>query len=197
LSDKLIDTIANCDNLCKYVHLPVQSGSDRVLKAMNRTYTRKHYLELVEKFRHRIPTASLSTDIITGFPTETEDEHHETLTLLEEVRYDGAYMFKYSPREGTPAYKLGDDISDEIKTRRLNEIISLQQNISYEINQSLVGKTVDVMVDGTSRKSDFQLSGRTDTNKTVVFPAGNFVLGDVLDVKIIKASSATLFGEIC
>lgn len=195
LSDKLIETIAAHNNLCKYIHLPVQSGSDRVLEAMNRTYTREHYIELVRKICRRIPGIALSTDIITGFPTETEDEHRETLSLMNEIRYDGAYMFKYSAREGTPAFKLGDDIPEETKARRLNEIISLQQNISYEVNQSLVGKTVEVMVEGTSKKSDMQLSGRTDTNKTVIFPIGPFNPGDIVNVKINRASAATLFGE--
>ncbi len=196
LSDKLIDTIANHRNLCKFIHLPVQSGSDRILEAMNRTYTREHYLALVGRIRARIPGVALSTDIIAGFPTETEEEYRETLSLMEEVRYDGAYMFKYSPREGTPAFRLGDDIPEGVKTRRLNEIITLQQKISHEVNQSVVGKTVEVMVDGASRKSDLQLSGRTGTNKTVVFPAGPFKPGDVVSVKIGRASSATLFGEI-
>ncbi|MCL4538053.1 MAG: tRNA (N6-isopentenyl adenosine(37)-C2)-methylthiotransferase MiaB [Bacteroidetes bacterium] len=196
LSDKLIDTIASHDNLCKYIHLPVQSGSSRVLQAMNRTYTREHYLSLVGKIRSRMPEVALSTDIISGFPTETEEEHAETLSLMEEVRYDGAYMFKYSPREGTPAFRLGDDVPDETKSRRLSEIISLQQRISNEVNQSVVGNTVDVMVDGASRKSELQLSGRTDTNKTVVFPAGNYKPGDVVKVRIERATSATLFGEV-
>ena len=194
-SDKLIETIAGHDNLCKYIHLPVQSGSNRVLEAMNRTYTREHYISLVEKIRRRIPDVALSTDIITGFPTETEAEHSETLNMLDEIRYDGAYMFKYSPREGTPAYKLGDDVPDEIKTRRLNEIISSQQKISYEVNQSLIGKTVEVMIEGPSKKSDLQLSGRTDTNKTVVFPLAELKAGDIVNVKITRASAATLFGE--
>ncbi len=196
LSDKLIDTIASHDNLCNYIHLPVQSGSDRILKAMNRTYTRQYYLGLVGKIRSRIPGVALSTDVITGFPTETEDEHRETLTLLDVVRYDGAYTFKYSPRKGTPAYNLGDDISDEIKSRRLSEIISLQQKISYETNQSMIGRTIEVMIDGTSKKSNLQLSGRTDTDKTVVFPGGRFIAGQVTNVKINRASSATLFGEV-
>ncbi|MCL5020619.1 MAG: tRNA (N6-isopentenyl adenosine(37)-C2)-methylthiotransferase MiaB [Bacteroidetes bacterium] len=195
LSDKLIDTIAGHDNLCKYIHLPVQSGSGRVLEAMNRTYTRERYVSLVGRIRSRVPGVALSTDIITGFPTETEEEHRETLSLMEEVRYDGAYMFKYSPREGTPAFKLGDDVPDEVKARRLSEIISLQQKISNEINQSIVGKTVEVVVDGASRKSELQLSGRTDTNKTVVFPAGPYKPGDAVKVKIERATSATLFGE--
>ncbi len=196
LSDKLIDTIASRDNLCKYIHLPVQSGSNRVLGAMNRTYTREHYLDLVRKIRSRISNVALSTDIIAGFPTETDDEHKETLSLMEDVRYDGAYMFKYSPREGTLAYKLGDDISEEVKAGRLSEIISLQQRISYEVNQTTIGKVVEVMIDGTSKKSDLQLSGRTDTNKTVVFPVGSYKSGDVVKVKIDRATSATLFGEV-
>ncbi len=195
LSDKLIETIASHDNLCNYIHLPVQSGSNRILEAMNRTYTREHYLALVDRIKSRIPGVALSTDIISGFPTETEEEHRETLSLMEEVRYDGAYMFKYSPREGTPAYRLGDDVPDEVKSRRLAEIISLQQKISGEVNQSVVGKTVEVMVDGSSRKSDLQLSGRTGANKTVVFPSGSFKPGDLVKVKIGRASSATLFGE--
>ncbi len=195
LSDKLIDTIASHDNLCKYIHLPVQSGSNRVLEAMNRTYTREHYIELVHKIRRRIPNVALSTDIITGFPTETDGEHSETISLMDEIRYDGAYMFKYSPREGTPAYKLGNDIPDETKSLRLNEIIAMQQKISYEVNQSLVGKVIEVMVEGPSKKSDMQLSGRTDTNKTVIFPIGQFAAGDIAKVRIDRASAATLFGE--
>jgi len=195
LSDKLIDTIASRNNICKYIHLPVQSGSDRVLSAMNRTYTRKHYLGLVGKIRARIPGVALSTDVIAGFPTETENEHRETLSLLDEVGYDGAYMFKYSPREGTPAYKLGDDISEDVKKERLNDIIALQQKISGERNQSLVGRTLQVMVDGPSKKSRAHLSGRTDTNKTVIFPMRLLKPGDLTDVTIARASSATLFGE--
>lgn len=195
LSDKLIGTIANHDNLCKYIHLPVQSGSDRVLRAMNRTYTREYYLKLVGKIRSMIPGVALSTDVIAGFPGESEAEHIETLTLLDEVHYDGAYTFKYSPREGTPAYKLGDDISDEVKSRRLSEIISFQQEISYKINQSLIGKVVEIMIDGRSKKSDLQLSGRTDTNKTVIFPGERSFPGEAVKVKIERASSATLFGQ--
>lgn len=196
LSDKLIDAIAGHDNLCKYIHLPVQSGSSRVLQAMNRTYDRKHYLSLVGRIRSVMPGVALSTDIISGFPTENEEEHRETQSLMEEVRYDGAYMFKYSPREGTPAFRLGDDVPEEIKARRLSEIIALQQRISNEVNQSLVGQTMKVMVDGPSKKSELQLSGRTDTNKTVIFAAGAYKPGDIVTVKVVKATSATLFGEI-
>ncbi len=195
LSDKLIDAIAGKDNLCKYIHLPVQSGSNRILKAMNRTYTRERYLDLVKRIRERIPEVALSTDIITGFPTETVQDHQDTVSMMEQVCYDGAYMFKYSPREGTPAHKLGDDVPDDVKTERLNEIITLQQKISFDLNQNLIGRIVEVMVDGRSKKSDQQLSGRTDANKTVVFPVGPIKPGDIVKVKISRASAATLFGE--
>jgi tRNA-2-methylthio-N6-dimethylallyladenosine synthase len=197
MSDKLIQTIAEHPNICNYIHLPVQSGSDRILELMNRTYDRKHYLELVRKIRKTIPGVSLSTDIIAGFPTETEEDHKMTLSLLEEVRFDGAFMFKYSPREGTKAYAMGDDVPDEVKVRRLTEIIELQQKISYEINQELIGKEVEVLVEGESKRSSEQWMGRTDTNKVVIFPKLEGVKpGDYVIVRINKANSATLFGDI-
>jgi tRNA-2-methylthio-N6-dimethylallyladenosine synthase len=197
MSDKLIQTIAEHPNICNYIHLPVQSGSDRILELMNRTYDRKHYLELVRKIRETIPGVSLSTDIIAGFPTETEEDHKMTLSLLEEVRFDGAFMFKYSPREGTKAYAMGDDVPDEVKVRRLTEIIELQQKISYEINQELIGKEVEVLVEGESKRSPEQWMGRTDTNKVVIFPKLESVKpGDYVIVRINKANSATLFGDI-
>jgi tRNA-2-methylthio-N6-dimethylallyladenosine synthase len=197
MSDKLIQTIAEHPNICNYIHLPVQSGSDRILELMNRTYDRKHYLELVRKIRETIPGVSLSTDIIAGFPTETEEDHKMTLSLLEEVRFDGAFMFKYSPREGTKAYAMGDDVPDEVKVRRLTEIIELQQRISYEINQELIGKEVEVLVEGESKRSPEQWMGRTDTNKVVIFPKLEGVKpGDYVIVRINKANSATLFGDI-
>lgn len=195
LSDKLIETIAGNNNLCKYIHLPVQSGSNRVLEVMNRTYTREHYIELVRKIRSHIPNVALSTDLITGFPTEAEDEHRETLSLMNEIRFDGAYMFKYSPREGTPAFKMTDSVPEDVKARRLNEIVSLQQSISYEVNQNSIGRIFEVMVEGVSKKSDSQMSGRTDTNKTVVFPGNLFKPGEKVNVKIGRASAATLLGE--
>lgn len=197
MSDKLIRTIAEHPNICNYIHLPVQSGSDRILQLMNRTYDRKHYLDLVRKIRETIPGVSLSTDIIAGFPTETEEDHKLTLSLLEEVRFDGAFMFKYSPREGTKAYEMGDDVPDEVKVRRLNEIIELQQMISYEINQTMIGTDVEVLVEGESKRSSEQWMGRTDTNKVVVFPrVENIKPGDYVIVQIRKATSATLFGDI-
>ena len=197
LSDKLLYTIAEHENLCNYIHLPVQSGSDRILELMNRTYTIEHYLNLIEKARKIIPGVSFSTDIISGFPTETEEDHKMTLEVMEKVRYDGAYMFKYSPREGTKAYKMKDDVPDDVKGRRLSEIIDLQQKISYEINQQLIGTSEVVLVEGFSRKSEEFLAGRTGTNKVVIFPVKSGVkTGDYVKVKINRATSATLFGEV-
>ncbi len=195
MSDKLIGTIARYDNICNYIHLPVQSGSDRILELMNRTYTSEHYRNLVKRIKSTFQNVSLSTDIIAGFPTETEDDHRMTLDLLEEIRYDGAFMFKYSPRENTPAYKMGDSIPDEVKVRRLNEIIELQHRISRENNQALVGQNVEVLIEGESKKSKEAWTGRTGTNKVVVFPKENSEVGDYVWVKISSATSATLFGE--
>lgn len=196
LSDKLLYTIAEHPNLCNYIHLPVQSGSNRILELMNRTYTVEHYLNLIEKAKKIIPGVSFSTDIISGFPTETWEDHLATIEVMKQVRYDGAYMFKYSPREGTKAYKMNDDVSDEIKTKRLQEIIDLQQQISYEINQGLIGKEDVILVEGFSKKSEDFIAGRTDTNKVVIIPADNKIkVGDYVKVKITKATSGTLFGN--
>ncbi|MCS7053397.1 MAG: tRNA (N6-isopentenyl adenosine(37)-C2)-methylthiotransferase MiaB [Ignavibacterium sp.] len=196
MSDKLLFTIAENPNVCNYIHLPVQSGSNRILELMNRTYTVEHYLNLIEKARKIIPGVSFSTDIIAGFPTETWEDHLATLEVMKTVRYDGAYMFKYSPREGTKAYKMRDDVPDDIKTKRLQEIIDLQQTISYEKNQELIGKEEIVLVEGFSRKSEKFFSGRTDTNKVVVFPINDSVsVGDYVKIKINRATSATLFGD--
>lgn len=196
MSDKLIDTIAEHKNICKYIHLPVQSGSDRILELMNRGYNREHYLRLIERIRKVIPDVSLSTDFIAGFPTETEEDHQATLTLMDEVQYDGAFMFKYSPRENTPAYKMKDDVPDEVKTRRVSEIIEMQNRISRKKNQQDVGKTFEVLVEGESKKSSSQWQGRTDGNKMVIFPKGKFNIGDYIQVSILRANSATLFGDV-
>lgn len=197
MSDKLIYTIAEHPNLCKYIHLPVQSGSNRILELMNRTYTIEHYLNLIEKARKIIPGVSFSTDIISGFPSETYDDHLMTLDVMRKVRYDGAYMFKYSPREGTKAFRMDDDVSEETKTKRLQEIINLQQEISYEINQSLIGKDEVILVEGFSKKSNEFLAGRTDSNKVVIIPFDEKINeGDYVSVKINKATSATLFGDV-
>jgi len=197
LSDKLLYTIAENENLCNYIHLPVQSGSNRILELMNRTYTVEHYLDLIEKARRIIPGVSFSTDIITGFPTETLEDHLMTLEVMEKVKYDGAYMFKYSPREGTKAYRMEDDIAEEVKTKRLQQIIELQQRHSLELNNGLIGKTERILVEGFSKKSDKFMAGRTDTNKVAIFPVIEGISeGDYVDVKIDRVTSATLFGEL-
>lgn len=196
LSDKLLYTIAANPNICNYIHLPVQSGSNRILELMNRTYTIEHYLQLVEKARKIIPGVSFSTDIITGFPTETFEDHIMTLDVMRLVRFDGAFMFKYSPREGTKAFRMNDDVTEETKTKRLQEIINLQQQISFEQNQDLIGKEEIVLIEGFSKKSDKFLSGRSDTNKVVIIPAADGIKpGDYIKAKINRATSATLFGD--
>jgi tRNA-2-methylthio-N6-dimethylallyladenosine synthase len=196
LSDKLLYTIAENSNICNYIHLPVQSGSNRILDLMNRTYTVEHYLSLIEKARKIIPGVSFSTDIISGFPTETYEDHLMTLDLMREIKYDGAYMFKYSPREGTKAFKMNDDVAEESKSKRLQEIIDLQQQISFELNQKLIGTEEVVLIEGFSRKSDDFLAGRTDTNKVVIIPFNEKLKeGIYAKVKINKATQATLFGD--
>lgn len=195
-SDKLLYTIAEHPNLCNYIHLPVQSGSDRILEAMKRTYTVEHYMGIIEKAKKIIPSVCFSTDIIAGFPTETFEDHLGTIDVLQKVRYDGAYMFKYSPREGTPAYKMEDDVSEENKSKRLTEIIDVQQKIAYEINQEAIGTEEVVLVEKLSKKSNEFLSGRTDGNKMVVFPISDEItIGDYVKLKINRATSATLFGD--
>jgi len=196
LSDKLLYTISEHQNICNYIHLPVQSGSNRILELMNRTYTIEHYLNLIERARKIIPGVSFSTDIIAGFPSESLEDHLMTIDIIRKVRYDGAYMFKYSPREGTKAYKMDDDVAEETKAKRLQEIIDLQRQISFEINQEQIGTEEIVLIEGFSRKSDQFYSGRTDSNKIVIVPASESIkIGDYIKVKINKASSATLFAS--
>jgi tRNA-2-methylthio-N6-dimethylallyladenosine synthase len=195
MSERLIDAIADHANICNYIHLPVQSGSTRILELMNRTYTRERYLELVHRIRDRIPAAALSTDIITGFPTESEDEHQETLTLLRELRFDSAYTFKYSPRENTRAWKMEDDIPERVKGRRLEEVIEVQRAISLEINRAAVGRVERILLEGPSKRSAEEWLGRTDTNKSVIVPKGDFSAGEYVDVRITSSTSATLFAE--
>lgn len=194
MSERLIETVAAQDNLCKFIHLPVQSGSDRILGLMNRSYTLAGYLALVDRIRRAMPEASLTTDIISGFPTETEEDHRMTLDLLREVRYDGAYTFKYSRRERTPAWEMADDVPEREKGLRVAEVVREQQSISRGRNAALVGTTQRVLVDGASRKSEGAWTGRTDANRTVVFTAAGLAAGDFCDVRIERANSATLFG---
>lgn len=197
MSEKLIETIANNSNVCNYVHLPIQSGSDRILELMNRTYDTAHYKKLVRNIRTAIPDVAITTDFIAGFPTETEDDHLRTLELMNEIGFDGAFTFKYSARENTTAYRMGDDVSEDIKSRRLAEIIDSQQTISNRNNQRHVGQTFEVLVEGESKKSASDLSGKTDTNKIVVFAANGhrFQRGKYVHVTIERANAGTLFGR--
>ncbi len=196
MSDETLQVIAETPNVCKHIHLPVQSGSSRILKLMNRKYTREWYLERVAAIRRIIPDCGLSTDIFSGYHSETEEDHQESLSLMRECAYDSAFMFKYSERPGTYASKhLPDDVPEEVKIRRLNEIIELQNRLSAESNARDVGKTFEVMVEGVSKRSREQLFGRTQQNKVVVFDRGNHRIGDFVHVRITEASSATLKGE--
>ncbi|MGL4520080.1 MAG: tRNA (N6-isopentenyl adenosine(37)-C2)-methylthiotransferase MiaB [Phocaeicola sp.] len=196
MSDETLQVIAEVPNVCKNIHLPVQSGSSRILKLMNRKYTREWYLERVEAIRKMIPDCGLSTDVFAGYHSETEEDHQETLSLMRICGYDSAFMFKYSERPGTYAAKhLPDDISEEVKVRRLNEIIELQNELSAQSNKRDIGKTFEVLVEGVSKRSKEQLFGRTEQNKVVVFDRKNYKVGDFVQVKIIDTTSATLKGE--
>lgn len=196
MSDETLHVIAEEPNVCRHIHLPVQSGSSRILKLMNRKYTREWYLDRVEAIRRIIPDCGLSTDIFSGFHSETEEDHQMSLSLMRECQYDSAFMFKYSERPGTYASKhLPDDISEEVKIRRLNEIIEVQNQLSAEANHRCIGKTYEVLVEGTSKRSRDQLVGRTEQNRVVVFDRGSHRIGDFVNVRITDASSATLKGE--
>ena len=195
MSDETLQVIADVPNVCKHIHLPVQSGSSRILKLMNRKYTREWYLERVAAIRRIIPDCGLSTDIFSGFHSETEEDHQMSLSLMRECAYDSAFMFKYSERPGTYASKhLPDDVPEEIKIRRLNELIELQNQLSAESNAKDVGKTFEVLVEGVSKRSKEQLFGRTEQNKVVVFDRGTHRIGDFVKVRITESSSATLKG---
>ena len=196
ISDKLLETMASMPNICKAIHLPAQSGSTEMLKRMNRKYTREWYLERVAAIRRYMPDCAITTDLIAGFAHETEEEHQDTLSLMREVGYDFAFMFKYSERPGTFAQRnLGDDIPEDVKTRRLTEIIDLQNKLSEESNKRDIGKEFEILVECVSKRSEEQLSGRTSQNKMVVFDKGNHQIGDYVKVRITGCSSATLFGE--
>ncbi len=197
MSDELLEVIADTPNICRAIHLPAQSGSTAMLKRMNRSYTREWYLDRVAAIRRLIPDCAITTDIIAGFSSESAEEHQETLSLMREVGYDFAYMFKYSERPGTAASKnLPDNIDEQTKTERLTEIINLQNTLSAERNAEDVGKEFEVLVEGVSKRSDEQMFGRTSQNKVVIFDRHNIQVGDYVRVKITSCSSATLFGTI-
>lgn len=196
MSDETLLAIAEVPNICKHIHLPVQSGSTRVLGLMNRKYTREWYLERVAAIRRIVPDCGLSTDIFSGFHSETEEDHAESLSLMKLCEYDSAFMFKYSERPGTYASRhLPDDVPEEVKIRRLNEIIAVQNELSAESNRRSIGKTYEVLVEGYSKRSREQLCGRTEQNKTVVFDKENYRIGDFVMVEIVDSSSATLIGK--
>lgn len=196
MSDETLEVIASHGNLCRHIHLPVQSGSDRILKLMNRKYTREWYMGRVAAIRRIIPDCSITTDIFVGYHSETEEDHQMSLSLMKEVGYDSAFMFKYSERPGTYASKhLPDDVPEEVKLRRLSEMIELQTRLSAERNAMDVGREFDVLVEGFSKRSREQLFGRTSQNKVVVFDKGNHRIGDIVRVRVTSSSSATLKGE--
>ncbi|MDF0715281.1 tRNA (N6-isopentenyl adenosine(37)-C2)-methylthiotransferase MiaB [Muricauda sp. 334s03] len=192
----VIEAMAKYQNICKYIHLPVQSGSNRILKAMNRLHTREEYFELIDNIKKIIPDCAISQDMITGFPTETEEDHQDTLSLMEYVKYDFGFMFAYSERPGTLAErKMEDDIPESTKKRRLTEIIELQQEHSHYRTQQHLDKIEEVLIEGTSKKSDAHWMGRNSQNTVVVFPKENYKVGDFVNVKINECTSATLIGE--
>ena len=194
---KVIETMSRYENICNYIHLPIQSGSDRILKKMNRLHTRKEYIDIIKNIREIIPNCGISHDMITGFPSETERDHQDTLSLMEKVKYDFGYMFAYSERPGTYAARhFKDDVSPEIKQRRLEEIITLQQKHSLERNKSFINKNCEVLIDKESKKSNDFWSGRTTENNVVVFPKYNFELGDTVNVYISDCTTATLIGNV-
>jgi tRNA-2-methylthio-N6-dimethylallyladenosine synthase len=196
MHESILHVIAKYPNICKHIHLPVQSGSNRILKEMNRLHSREEYMALIDKIRAIIPDCAITQDMISGFPTETEDDHQDTLSLMEYVKYNFGYMYSYSERPGTLAgRKMQDDVPDEIKLRRLQEIVDLQQKHSLIRSQEFIGKTVEVLVEKISKKSTEEFSGRNSQSITVVFPKENYKIGDFVNVKITSCTSGTLKGE--
>ena len=197
ISDDLLEVIAAHENICKSIHLPIQSGSTRMLEMMKRSYTREWYMDRIAAIKRIIPGCAITTDIIAGFCSETEEDHQQTLSAMREVGYDYAYMFKYSERPNTiAAKKYPDDVPEEVKSRRLDEIIALQQELSLKSNKLDIGKEFEVLAEGVSKRSDQQLFGRTSQNKVVVFPRESFNPGDYVKVKILSCTAATLKGEL-
>ena len=197
ISDAVLETMASHPNICRHIHLPVQSGSDRMLEKMRRRYTREGYLERVAKIRALMPDCALSTDVIAGFCSETEEDHRDTLSLFEAVGFDAAFMFQYSERPGTlAAKKYPDDVAPEVKTRRLEEIIALQNRLSLESNRRDVGKTFQVLVEGPSKRNPAELCGRNSQNKMCVWPDTAHRAGDLVDVKVLDCTQATLLCEL-
>ena len=197
LSDELLEVMTCYPNICKNIHLPAQSGSNKILQLMNRKYTREWYLDRIAHIRQYMPDCAISTDLIAGFSNETEEDHAETLSLMRTVGFDYAFMFKYSLREGTAAHKsLKDNVSEEVKTQRLEEIIALQQELSLRSNKADVGKSFEVLIEGASKRSPDNFYGRNSQNKVLVFPKGGWKTGEYVKVQVKKCTSATLMGEV-
>ena len=197
MSDAVLHTMARYPNICRHIHLPVQSGSDVMLEKMNRKYTRAHYLERIARIREILPDCAVTTDVIAGFSGETDEDHAATMSLFREVRYDSAFMFQYSERPGTKASRrMPDDVPAAVKTARLNEIIALQNELSLESNRQCVGRTFEVLIEGPSKRNEAELMGRTSQNKTCIFPAGGHKAGDTVTVRVLSCTSATLRCEL-
>jgi tRNA-2-methylthio-N6-dimethylallyladenosine synthase len=197
MSDETLNIISKYKNICRHIHLPVQSGSDEVLKNMRRKYTRDWYMDRINAIKRIIPDCGISTDIFCGFYNETEEDHKLSLSLMKEVGFDSAFMFKYSERPGTFAYKnMKDNVEESIKGKRLTEMIELQNKLSLKSNQNDLGKVFEVLVEGVSKKSDKELFGRTSQNKVVVFPGNKDMIGDFVKVEVIECTQATLKGKL-
>ena len=197
MGDAVLHTMARYPNICRHIHLPVQSGSDVMLEKMNRKYTRAHYLERIARIREILPDCAITTDVIAGFSGETDEDHAATMSLFREVRYDSAFMFQYSERPGTKASRrMPDDVPAAVKTARLNEIIALQNELSLESNRQCVGRTFEVLIEGPSKRNEAELMGRTSQNKTCIFPAGGHKAGDTVTVRVLSCTSATLRCEL-
>ena len=196
INDELLEVMAKHNNICNYIHLPVQAGSNRILKRMNRTYTKEHFLKLVDKIRSFLPHVGITTDIIVGFPGETDEEFEETLEVMNKVKFDSAFTFKYSPRKGTKAFEYEDQLSENEKQNRLVKVIELQKSITEHRNQFYVGNVVDVLIEKKSKRSDNNWAGRTESNKWVIFDKLGFSVNDIVPVLITKSKGITLYGEI-
>lgn len=196
LSDELITAMKKCDKICEHIHLPVQSGSDRVLDLMRRKYNRSHYMDLVRKLRHEIPEVAITTDVIVGFPGETEEDFLDTLDLFETIEFDSAFTFMYSRRKGTPAAEMEDQVEEEIKRSRLERLMKVQDNITARKNSELVGSTLEVLVEGLSKGNAERLSGRSRTNKLINFEGPEKLIGKLVNVKIVQARTWSLLGQV-
>lgn len=196
VDDEMLFVMRDHGNICNSVHLPLQAGADRILKRMNRTYTQAQFVELADRIRHILPGCGISTDIIVGFPGETEEEFAETLSVMERVKFDSAFTFKYSPRPGTKAAEYSDQIPEDVKQSRLAALIDLQHRHTLLRNRAEIGKTMKVLVEKESKKSAHEWAGRTDNNKWVIFPKGSAQIRDLVDVTILDAHGVSLFGEL-